>query len=220
MKLSSATLPSALVLVLLAGAACKSSTADQGAAAGKNITKAAEGIERGIAELDATVSSLNALVNQPAADLGPQYKAFAKNLENLESTAKTVAKVSAEMSAKGKEYFTKWDEQIAAIQNEDIRERSAERREKVSKALSEIQEQYAEAKEEFKPLLSDLQDINTALEVELTMDSLEGLKDNVEKVTDSADDAKETLQELAQNFRDLGVRLSKAGPAPAEATAK
>ena len=209
-----------VVLALLAGAACKSSTHDEGASAGKNITKAAAGIERGIAELDATVSSLNALVNQPAADLGPQYKAFAKNLGKLESTAKTVSKVSAEMSAKGKEYFTKWDEQIAAIQNEDIRERSAERREKVSKELAEIQEQYAKAREDFKPMLSNLQDIRTALEVELTMGSLESLKGDAEEVSDSAKDVKETLTELAQNFRDLGVKLSKAGPAPAEAVAK
>ena len=219
MNLSSSRILLPSVLVLLAGVACKSSTHDQGAGTGKNITKAAEEIEQGIGHLDATVSSLNALVNQPGADLEPQYKAFAKNLDNLESTAKNVAKISAAMAEQGQAYFTKWDEQIAAIQNEDIRERSAERKEKVAAALKEIQDEYAEAKEEFKPLLSDLQDIRTALDVELTMDAVESLQDNAEDVSESAEDVKESLTELVQNFRDLGVRLSKAGPA-AEAAAK
>jgi ABC-type transporter Mla subunit MlaD len=206
--------------ILLLGTACKSAPHDRGAAAGKNVTKAAQQIEVGITQLDATVASLKALVENPAAELKTQYKTFSKNLSNLESTAATVRDVSASMQAKGKAYFTEWDKQIAAIQNEDIRERSAERLEKVGKEFEEIGASYAEAKEKFRPLLADLQDIRTALEAELTTGSLDALKDNAEEIADKADSVKETLQELASSFRDLGVKLSSAGPAPAAASAQ
>lgn len=197
--------------------ACKSTTSSKGSATGENITKAARLIEKGIAQLDATSASLTDLVTRPAADLEAQYKVFKKNLASLESTAEAVKKTSASMDANGKAYFAEWDQQIAAIQNEDIRERSAERRETVAEGLKEIQSQYAEAKDEFTPLLSDLRDIRTALDAELTMGSVKSLEDDAEDVSDATGDVKETLSDLAGNFRKLGVELSSRGPEAAAA---
>jgi chromosome segregation ATPase len=209
----------ALVATLALTTACKSSTGDKGAAAGKSIEQAASEVERGITQLDATVAALKNLVEQPAPDLGPQFKAYTKSLAQLESIAKSVASISAKMDSKGKEYFTKWDEQIAAIQNEAIRERSSERRQAVEASFQKIQNEYAEARDEFKPLLADLQDIRTVLETDLTMEGLAAFKGDVKDIAKKSEPVKESLTELAKSFRDLGVKLSRSGP-PAEQPAK
>ena len=206
------TLVSFLALAILSGACA--STDNQGAAAGSDITKAADEIKIGLGQLDATLLSLNTLVNEPPADLEAQYKVFTKNLDQLESTAKRVREATESMEARGQAYFADWDTQIAAIQNEDLRSRSAERREAVEASFSEIREDYRSAQEEFQPLMNDLRDIRTALGADLTMDGLDAVKKTTKHANESAEDVKETLEELSAGFRKLGVSLSNAGPAP------
>jgi hypothetical protein len=208
-----------LALALLASA-CQSSSSGKGEATGKNVTKAADEIQLGITQLDATVAALTSLVTQPGPDLGPQFKTFSKSLDQLESTAKKVRDAAASMDAKGKAYFTEWDAQIAAIQNEDIRERSADRRKAVEAGFKDIQGDYGEARDDFQPLMNDLKDIRMALEADLTMSGIEVVKKSVKKVNGQAEDVKETLQDLADRFRKLGVSLSKAGPALEKAAEK
>ena len=200
-----------LALALFAGA-CKSTTADKGAATAKNIRYAADEIRTGLGQLDSALAALNNLVNEPAADLEPQYKAFSKHLKELESTAANVREAAAAMEAKGKAYFADWDAQLAAIQNEDIRERSAERRAAVEADLKEIQEQYTESRDTFRPLMNDLVDIRTALGADLTMNGLSAVKKSVKNVNDEAKELKKNLQGLADSFRELGVSLSQSGP--------
>jgi uncharacterized phage infection (PIP) family protein YhgE len=200
-----------IALALLASA-CQSSSGGKGEATGKNVTKAADEIQLGIGHLDATLAALNGLVNEPAPDLGTQFKAFSKHLDQLDATAKKVRETAASMDAKGKAYFADWDTQIAIIQNEDIRERSADRRKAVEAAFSKIQGEYGEARDTFRPLMNDLLDIRTALAADLTMDGVSAIKKSVKKVSGEAEDVKENLQELADGFRKLGVSLSKSGP--------
>lgn len=212
MKLYPSTRFAPLVALALLAGACQSTTAGKADATGKNVTKAADEIQLGIGQLDATLAALTSLVNEPGADLGPQFKAFSKSLDQLDSTAKKVRETAASMDGKGKAYFAEWDAQIAAIQNEDIRERSTDRRKVVEAAFSKIQGEYGEARDTFKPLMNDLLDIRTALSADLTMDGIAAVKKSVKKVNGEAEDVKENLQELADGFRKLGVSLSKSGP--------
>ncbi len=203
--------PFALALVP-ALVACSST--DKGASAGKTVAQAATQVDLGITQLDATLAALEALVQKPAPDLTAQYKTFTKSLGQLESTAKEVSELAAKIDAKGQAYFTEWDTQIAAVQNESIRERSAERRQAVSASFTKLQEEYGEVKGEFKPLLDNLRDVRTVLGTDLTMEGLKTIEDTVEDLADDAKDVKESLHELSKSFHTLGVRLERAGPAP------
>jgi chromosome segregation ATPase len=209
--------PTCLALGLaasLALSACKSSD-DKGQATGASITKAADLIDRGIHEIDLVVASLHNLTDAPAADLVPQRKDYEKALSTLESTAEEVSKTGAQMRERGAAYFAEWEQQLAAIQNEDIREQSSERRKEIQENFSELQTNYGEAKTAFEPLLSDLRDIRTALQADLTLPGIETLKPVVKDVDKKASNVREELQDLSEGFRELGVTLSRAGPPPA-----
>jgi DUF2959 family protein len=212
--------PVTLALTLALLSACSSpTTSEKGAAAGKNAMQAATYVEQGIGELDATLAALKALVKSPAPDLKPQYKTFDKSLSSLESTAKEVSAIAAKIDENSKVYFAQWDEQIAGIQNEDIRERGVERREAVAAGFSKLQEEYVEVREEFKPLLDNLRDVRTVLSTDLTMDGLKSIEDTVEDIADSSKDVRESLQSLGETFKKLGVRLEQRGPVAEKAAA-
>jgi chromosome segregation ATPase len=206
-----------LLLPLLASAAlvssCKSGeTYESGQATGKTIQQAADEVDRTNASLDATVKSMNSLVEKPAIDPKPQFKAFSSELEALESRAKSVRDLATSMDANSKAYFAKWDAQIAEISNEDIRNRSQERRQKVDESFAKIREQYAKAREDFKPLLADLKDIRTALAADLTPNGIDAVKKTAGKVANRADDVKKSLAELSEQYRKLGVGLGNLPP--------
>lgn len=207
---------------LLLGAlvsACSATGSDKGAATGKTVEQAAGEVGLGIGHLDATLAALEVLVEKPAPDLAPQFKTFTKSLAQLESSAEDVAALAAKIDSKSQDYFAQWDQQLAAVQNEDIRARSSERREAISASFKKIQNEYGEVREEFKPLLSDLRDVRTVLAADLTLDGLKSIEDTAEDVMKESRSVKESLQELEKRFRDLGVKLSRSGP-PSEPAPK
>ena len=207
----------AVLSLAMAGSACKTPTGGGGAATGESITRAAQGIERGRAQLDETVAALKAMVETPAADLGPQFEAFDSSLARLEGTAADVAALATRMEERGSAYFQKWDEQIAAIQNEDIRERSEKRRSAVTKAFERLGEDYQDAREAFQPLMADLRDVRTALASDLTSGGVKSISSIAQRVGKRAGSVGKELDELAASFRELGVGLSSAGPPTDEA---
>lgn len=200
-------------LAIGALAACSTTNSDKGASTGTTVEQAANQVGNCITHLDATLASLKEMVERPAPDLSTQFKTYSSNLKNLESSAGKVRDLATEMGIKSQQYFAAWDTQIADIENEDIRERSAERRKTIEENFTKIQKEYSEVRGEFKPLLSDLQDVRTALSNDLTMEGLKSIDKTVKGIAGKADDVKESLQELEKRFRDVGVKLSNAGPA-------
>jgi chromosome segregation ATPase len=195
--------------------ACQTSEPDKGASTGKTVDQAAAEVGATITNLDATVAALNELVERPAPDLNPQFKTYTTNLGMLETSAGKVRDLAATMDTKSQEYFLQWDTQIATVQDEDIRERSEDRKKTIEANFNKIKNEYAEVRNEFKPLLADLQDIRTVLTTDLTVDGLKSINKTVKKVDDESKDVKESLQEMEKRFHDLGVKLSRTGPAPA-----
>lgn len=195
--------------------ACKSEPYQTGAATGKTVQQAADEIDHSVVLLDDTVRSLEELVAHPTTDPAPQFKVFTKTLSSLESEADDVRSLAVEMEKRGDSYFTEWDQQIAAMANEDIRSRSQARRAEVSDSLKKISARYSKARDELQPLLSDLQDVRSALAADLTPNGIDSVKKPVDKLGRKAEDVKETLTALAADFRKLGVDMGTARPASA-----
>jgi hypothetical protein len=189
---------------------CKS--ADAGADTGLTINKAADQVDTGIRQLDNTVAALHDLIDRPAPDLTVQRDAYEKSLAELEATAKDVSATSAEMAANGQAYFAKWNEQVATISNEDIREQSEDRKKTLQASYEKAQKEYADTKSTFDTVLSDLRDIRTALRADLTMNGLDALKSSVKRVDKNAEKSKDSLKKVSTRFREVGSDLSRSGP--------
>jgi hypothetical protein len=202
----------AAATALIAG--CSSSTYEKGSATGAGLQASADKISQGSGKIDAALKALNDIVNNPA-NLPTQFKTYSASVSDLDSSAKDVQSKVAAMRAKGKDYFTAWDQQIAQIKNEDIKNRSVTRKEEVMKKFTEIKMTYTEASEGFKPFLGDLKDIQTALATDLTTGGVSAIKGAADKANKDATPVKSSLEKLAVQFRDLGVAMQSAAPPPA-----
>ena len=217
-KIATTNLALAALVAALAG--CKSDNYNKGNDTASGLQASADQVGIGQTKIDTVVSNLNALVNSPT-NLPAQFATYGTSVDDLEATAqKFRGKVDA-MRAKGGEYFTAWDAQVAQIQNEDIKSRSIERKNKLTKEFSDIQTSYTEAADAFKPFMANLKDIRTALATDLNPDGVKAIKSTADKTTKMSADVKESLAKLAAEFKELGVALAAtAPPAPPAAPAK
>jgi len=202
----------AVAATLAAG--CATSGYEKGNKTAGNVQKAADQIGALTANVDSTLTALNDLVNNPKPDLRPQFKTFDSSLKSLESDAKSLEKARMSMGSEGKEFFAKWDEQIAQINNEDIKARSQSRKAEVFEKLQTIKRSYAEAEVAFKPFMSELRDVQKFLSVDLTKGGLSAINSSVTKATQSSVALKQALGKLAADFKSVGVAMSAVAPAP------
>lgn len=184
------------------------SSAAQNTAVASTVRDAASEVGETSGRLDVALNSLNNLINTPASDLRPQFRAFSENLTRLQSSATTMRSAADDMQSRGDAYFANWDAELARVQNEDIRSRSVERRREVAQAFTRVRESYTEARDRFSPLLATLQDIQTALSNDLTSAGIAAIRPLVAEVDDRARPLRESLTELSEEFRQLGVALA------------
>lgn len=192
--------------------ACQSS--DKGDASSKDVSAAATQIDAGIQDLDRTLKMLHDMVDRPSSDLTAQRKAFEGALSDFESSAKEIIEDAAETKAQGQAYLAEWDQKIAAITDEDMRERSADRREDIQDAFDDAQKEFTDSRETLDRLLGSLRDVSSALKVDTTMGGIGVVKPKMKKIDNDAEDVREDLVDLAERYRKLSATMSRTGPPP------
>ena len=195
---------------------CASSGYEKGSKTGANIQDAANGIAALPGRIDQTLAALNDLVGKPQPDLRPQFKQLSSQLADMTSEAQDIADARRSMAGSGKAFFAKWDEDLALIQNEDIKSRSKGRKEEVAQTFQAIKRSYTEVEMAFTPFMADLKDVQKFLSIDLTAGGVSAIKDTAAKATQKAGPLKDSISKLATDFKSLGLAMSAVTPAPAK----
>jgi len=205
-----------LALVL---AGCASHNYDKGMATAAGLKESAAQVEAARSKIDAVLVSLNDLVNKPQSDLRPQFKKFSANVDALDSSAGDVRNSVAAMRKNGNEYFARWDQELADIQNENLRTRSAARKQEVNASFTDLKRSYAEAQIAVGPLMADMRDVQKYLGTDLTSAGVASLKDVAPKANADGAKLKGSFDKLSYDLKTLGVSMSAANGPPPDARA-
>jgi len=187
---------------------CATANYNKSAATAATLNESSGLIAKGSTQIDLSLAALNDLVSNPQPDLRNQFQAYVSAVDALDATAKDVASENEAMKMQGAAYFNEWDQEIATIQNEDIRNRSETRRGEVAARFTRIGEQYDEARGAFLPYMSDLRDVQKFLSNDLTSGGLAAIKDAAAKAATDAVPVKESLARLSEQFKALGLSMS------------
>jgi hypothetical protein len=202
---------STVLLGLLAG--CASSTGlKQAGNTSTSLQQTAEGIDDALTPLDAVLAALTDLMNNPGSDIAPQFQQYSSALSTLESLTKSVSGHANAMQQDGIDYFRKWDEQLATIENDGIRTRSLDRKIAVAARFEEVRANYVQTTAEFDPFMSDLKDIRTALATDLTAGGLRSIEGLASKANRIGRPLRDSLVALSRECKVLGAALSSANP--------
>jgi outer membrane murein-binding lipoprotein Lpp len=198
----------AALTVLISG--CASSGYQKADNTSTSLQKAAQDIDHALVPLDNVLVTLSDLVNSPQSDITDQFKKYRSAVDKLESLANDITDHATAMQEDGADYFKKWDEELAKIQNENIHTRSLDRKNAVVGQLEKVRVSYEQTKRVFAPFMSDLKDIRMVMETDLTSGGLDSIKGLSDKANTKAIPLRASLVQLAADFRSLGISLSPA----------
>ena len=194
--------------VALAITGCASSGYQRSQKVGSALQADATRIEARITNMDLAISALNDLVNNPQADLRPQFKKFSSALGKPGSLAGSIRKADRDMETRGEVYFADWDKELAAIQNEAIRSRGQARKQEVLSQYDAVRNSCQEAEKQISPLESDLWDVRRLLDADLTTGGVVASKDATARVNQLASPVHDAVNKLVGDLRLLGTAMS------------
>lgn len=209
-----------LVIIATLASGCASRGYNRADSAASSMQRAASRVDMGASQIEIALATLTDLVGNPAADMKPQFSKFDSAVNNLESLSKDIAGKSGAMQKKGTAYFQKWDEELARIQSEDIRSRSAARKAEVVQGFDRVQANYQATSVALAPFITRLTDIRTALSTDLTPAGLDSIRGTVGSAKMEGVSVQQSLRSLAADFKNLGVSLAPAAPPSAQPAAQ
>jgi len=112
------------------------------------------------------------------------------------------------MRQKGEAYFAGWDAQIAAINDQELRSLSTERRQQVSDSYARIQQEMQNSKAAFEPLLSDLKDIGTYLDNNLTAEGMDAVKPLLPPAKNRAITVRDSINHVMRELDKVAAAIS------------
>ena len=213
---------SLIAIVIAALAAGCASTGSNGYSKANStasyLTTAADKLDAGGVQITAATAALKDMVENPSGDMKLQLKNYNTALSKLDSLAKSAGASATKMQQMGAAYFQKWDEQLAQIQNEEIRNQSAERKAAMMKHFEQTKASYDAARAAFNPFVANLRDIRTAISTDLTPAGVQAIAKSMDKVNSQAAEVQKTMNELSGQFRTLSKALEVPTPPAAEKT--
>lgn len=192
----------------LVGVGCATRGYEKAQNTSQSLTTAAQQIELARQQLATTSAALSTLVNQPTPDLKRTFEGYRSSLNALERTITAVTEQAEIMRREGEKYFDTWSKQLAEMQNENVRARSAARQQEVAQQFNAIQQQYYAVQQQFGPLLSRFRDIERLLSVDLTPTGVRTAQDFAARAEGDAAKLRATLDQLASQFRALSGVLA------------
>ncbi|MDD5286517.1 MAG: DUF2959 family protein [Desulfuromonadaceae bacterium] len=186
-----------LAMLLLGTAAllggCATTGMDRSVKASNSIRDVDDEIRKMKVQIDITASSLESLVAVGQPDLKKSFDTYSKDLKNLESEGKRVIKRSEEMKAHSKEYFAEWEKQGEAFTNPEIRELSAERRERLAEIYARVPAAAVGINRTYQAYLTDLKEIQKYLSTDLTRNGVDAIAPIAQKSVRHLDELKLSL---------------------------
>ena len=204
--------------LLLAG--CSTTGYQQAEKTGAGIAEFRTEINKGKQAIDATMQSLGQIAATANTDPRAAFQQYKKDLANLESATARVRKSSQEMKTKGDAYFKQWQQQMATVQNPEIRKIAEEQKSKMQATFDNIQKYSDPLKAKFDPWLSDLRDLRTYLSNDLTVSGIDAARGLFEKTQSEGTEIQKSMDALVTELNTVSTAMTPStAPPPTAAPA-
>ncbi|MFH1027896.1 MAG: DUF2959 family protein, partial [Pseudomonadota bacterium] len=149
----------------------------------------------------------DSLVMPGQSNLKKSFDTYSDNVAKLDSEGKRVLKRTDEMKSNSKEYFAEWEKQGEAFTNAEIRELSAERRNKLAESYARVPAAGSGIKGTYNAYLTDLKEIQKFLSTDLTPKGVESITPVAQKSVQDLDALKASLVPVITALDEIKAEL-------------
>jgi len=168
-------------------------------------------VQDALGSLGSLLTGYNSIINGDAKD---NQKAYKKLVGDLKSTEKKIDGSKKQVAALGKEadkFFKAWEQDLASISSESLREKSAARMTAAQQKYASLGETLAAAGGEFAPVIQNLNDQILFLGRDLSPEAIADLEDEAAELNQQAEAAtakvKQMLEEAGKTQADADAEL-------------
>jgi len=180
----------------------------------ESLEKAGESAKHAVQDVLDSLRNLlagyNSIIDGEAKEPQSAYKKLVKEYDGTGKKIDGAKKQLAALNKEADKFFKAWEQDLASISSESVREKSANRMETAKKRYASIGETLAQAREEFAPVVQSLNDQILFLGRDLSPEAVADLQDEAEVLNQQAAEVTARVKEL----------LQKAGEAQDEAEAE
>jgi hypothetical protein len=161
-------------------------------------------------EVDATMVALDKVVTSASTDPRAAFKEFDKAVPRIDDAAKKAKKRAEDMKAKGAAYFKDWEQEMAAVNNPDIRKLAEERKAKLQASFDSIKGFMEPARDQFNTWLADLKDLQKYLSNDLTIAGVDAAKELIAKTKTEGQGVQQTMDKVIAELNTIVATLTPA----------
>ncbi len=155
-------------------------------------------VQDALGSLGSLLTGYNSIINGEAKD---NQKAYKKLVGDLKGTKKKIDGVKKQMDSLSKEankFFKAWEQDLASISSESLREKSAGRMEGARQHYASLGETLAAASQEFAPVIQNLNDQILYLGRDLSPEAIAELEDEAVELNEQAATATANVKEMLE----------------------
>jgi len=176
----------------LLSSACATSRVGRLDTATASVDQLRTQLTQGSARIDQVNESLRAFGETD--DLESEFKEYTRELDRLEKAASQVRSRRAAMQARMADHVEKWQQDLADVQSEEIREVSAARQAQLVSALERLSVALDALKAEYQPYISNLRDIELLLANDLSVGGVAVAGPLIDDAISRGEDVKRTIE--------------------------
>ncbi len=199
-------------IALSPGSPCLAQASKRGEKAADSLKALAKTVQEGQVQVGEVTRALDQLCNKQNQDLRKPFKAYQKAVKKLSSLAADARKRRDGLAQDRQAYLKAWDQDLASIQQEDIRNRGQERKQKVQQELGKLAALGTQVGDTYQQFDAQLRDIQKAVGADLTPAGVQAVAPTANAARASAVSLRENLTKLSAELRSLGVAMSAKAP--------
>lgn len=162
-------------------------------------------------QVDATNASLQEVISPNQTDLKKAFEKYKTEVDTMERLGKQLDQDSADMKARGQNYFSEWEKQEATYSNPQIRQLSDERRIQLRDVFARIPEASSGVRQSLHSYLADIKDIRKYLSNDLTPQGVEAIEPVAQKAIQDGDELKISVKPVLAAIQRARTAMSQGG---------
>lgn len=181
---------------------------------GAGMAEFRDEVLKGKQAIDNVMKALDLIAATANTDPRKAFEQFSKSVTALDSAADKAAKRGQAMKQQGQAYFKTWEEQMAQVNNPEIRALAQERKTKLQETFASIRQYTEPLKAQFDPWMSDLKDLQKYLSNDLTIAGVDGAKGFFAKARAECVEVQKSMDGLVAELNTIAAALTPAKVVP------
>jgi len=178
-------------------------TAQQTASLEKAGDTAKSAVQDALNALHDLLVGYNSIIGGEAKDTQAAYKKLVSDLKGTEKKIEGAKKQLTALSKEADKFFKAWEQDLASMSSDSVREKSANRMETAKKRYASIGETLSQAGDEFAPVVQELNDQILFLGRDLSPEAVADLQDEAEALNQQATEVATKVKALVQSAGEV-----------------